>query len=229
MQQQRVKIVSLEGNIGAGKSTLITNMSKFFNIVKTEEKYNHLKNKVVFIEEPVHLWKEVIDPVSGKNMLELFYENPEKWSFAFQIMVITTQEQMIDEALKKNPECELIISERSLEAGMHIFTELLFNRNCISMVEYKIIKMLFDNRKYRLSETIYIKTDNETCFQRISKRARKGETGITFDYLQQCEYYYDNWLFKNHEMYAYPTRTHCIQSNNLHAIIPLFMNMIDNL
>ena len=64
----RPRIVTIEGNIGAGKTTLI-------NLLK--EKYKN-DDRIVFLEEPVDTWEKITQ--DGKNILELFYENQQKYS-----------------------------------------------------------------------------------------------------------------------------------------------------
>jgi deoxyadenosine/deoxycytidine kinase len=41
---------------------------------------------------------------------------------------------------------------------------------------------------------IYIKTSVETCLERISRRAREGEIGISKSYLQGLEEEHEEWL-----------------------------------
>lgn len=96
-----VKILSIEGNIGSGKSTMLkylrNNLLSFL-----ENNY-----KLIFVDEPVSSWENIKD-IEGKNMIEKFYENPQKYSFPFQIMALTTRifylKNAIDDAIKNNNE-----------------------------------------------------------------------------------------------------------------------------
>lgn len=67
-------LLSLEGNIGAGKST-------FLRLLRTS-----LDIPLEVIEEPVSQWKCLSNSSSEKtsNLLQLFYEDPGKWGYAFQ-------------------------------------------------------------------------------------------------------------------------------------------------
>ena len=71
------RIISVEGNIGSGKSTFVEMLKKYF--LDNEEM------SICFVQEPVELWNEIKDN-DGKTMIENFYSNPEKYSFAFQMM-----------------------------------------------------------------------------------------------------------------------------------------------
>lgn len=99
---RRHKIISIEGNIGSGKSTLLANLKRT------------LKNapNVVFLKEPVDDWETIRDK-EGKTMLQKFYGNQEKYSFAFQMMAYISRLALLKETIKETPDA-IIISERSL-------------------------------------------------------------------------------------------------------------------
>ena len=225
-----IKIISIEANIGAGKSTLLTNLSLYIKNLETEEKYYNINKKIVILKEPTDEWEKIKDPLSGKNMIELFYENPTKWAYSFQIMVFTTQEKLIENTLQQFPECEIIISERSIDAGKNVFTEMLsLNNDCINIVEHQIYNLLINNSKFKLYASIYIDINPDVCIQRILKRGRPGENQIQIEYLQQCDYYYRNWLIDKRELYQYPEKVFIVNDNNISIILPILMPLIENI
>lgn len=226
---RNVKIISVEGNIGAGKSTIITNLKNYFNELKNEEKQVDIDKKIIFIKEPLDVWEATKDISSGKNMIELFYENQKKWSFTFQMMVLATQEQLITETIEHNPQCEVIISERSIDAGKHVFTEMSADSNNMSNIEYQVYNLMFNNCKYKLNETIFIDINPETCYDRVCKRARDGESGVDLEYLKCCDDYYRKWLFEKKELCQYPEKVSVINDNQLHDILPVLMPMISHI
>ena len=67
------------GNIGSGKTTLLTHVRELL-----QDK--NLNQKIIFLKEPVDVWETIKDE-EGKTMLEKFYADQEKYSFAFQMMV----------------------------------------------------------------------------------------------------------------------------------------------
>lgn len=178
-------IISIEGNIGAGKTTIVE---------KLQNKYID-NNKIVFLKEPVGIW-ESISNNNGTTILEKFYENPSKYSFAFQVMAFATRSSTIKNAIKQNPKCEIIICERSLEADNNIFAKMLKDDKKMEDVEYKIYELFYNNCKddINLNGVIYIDSSPDVCLQRINKRNRNGENDIAFEYLQKCQEYHDNWL-----------------------------------
>lgn len=184
------KIISIEGNIGSGKSTIVHNL---------EKKLEHNK-KYVFLREPVDIWQTIKDTY-GKTILEKFYEDQEKYAFAFQVMAYATRSAILQEAIRNNPDCKYILCERSLEADNQIFAKMLNDDNKMESVEYEIYEYFYKTRKQDmdLDAVIYIDADATVCLNRIKKRDRNGETNISLDYLQSCKDYHDNWLLDNKE------------------------------
>jgi len=177
-------IISIEGNIGSGKSTLLQNLQK---------KY-HDKN-YIFLKEPVDLWEYVTDE-EGKTILENFYEDSKKYSFAFQMMAFTTRMSILKKAIQENPDVEVIICERSIDADKHIFAQMLYDDKLMNKMEYKIYtdlakEYIYDNP---LDAIVYFYTTGDKCFERIKKRSRTGESNIEASYLAKCEIYHNKWL-----------------------------------
>ena len=68
------KIFALEGNIGAGKTTILKIIGERFKDVE-------------FVEEPVKEWQEL----GGMNLLDYFYTDPKRWGFSFEFFSILTK------------------------------------------------------------------------------------------------------------------------------------------
>ena len=69
-------IFSIEGNIAAGKTTLLK---------KLKETSNLKGYPILFIEEPVEVWETIKDS-EGKNILQHFYDDNVKYAFPFQMI-----------------------------------------------------------------------------------------------------------------------------------------------
>ena len=181
---QSVKIISIDGNIGSGKSTLMGNLKSYFSNNKN----------IVFLKEPVDEWETITDE-NGTTILEKFYENPLKYGFSFQIMAYISRLDVIRKEIKKNPNA-IFISERSLFTDKLVFAKMLFDSGNIELVNYKIYLKWFDTfaDDFPVSKVIYVNTDPEMCHQRIVKRSRTGENNIPLEYLQNCHKYHTNML-----------------------------------
>jgi deoxyadenosine/deoxycytidine kinase len=63
-------IISIEGNIGSGKTTLINKLQE------------NLQDNFVFLEEPLDEWLEIKDEREN-TILSKFYSDQSKYSFPF--------------------------------------------------------------------------------------------------------------------------------------------------
>jgi deoxyadenosine/deoxycytidine kinase len=186
----RPLLISIEGNIGAGKTTILKMIT---------DMYSTSQDKIVFLKEPVELWYNIKDE-SGKTMLENFYENPKKNAFAFQIMACVTRTSIIKNAMNENKNCEIILCERSIEADSKIFAKMLYDDGLMSKMEHSIYMLLYNENiaDYSVDGIIYISTNPDKCHERVQKRNREGESNIAMDYLVKCDKYHMDWLLDDH-------------------------------
>ena len=174
----------MEGNIGSGKSTLIRALKK---------EYTEIAGlPVVFVDEPVTQW-ESIKSADGKNMIELFYGNPARYAFAFQMMAYISRLTMLQEAIRNHPKA-IIITERCLLTDYHIFAKLLYENKSMLQEEYEIYQRWFHSfQDIRVDGIIYVRTDASVAFERCKLRSRPGET-IDEAYLKQCHEKHEEWI-----------------------------------
>jgi deoxyadenosine/deoxycytidine kinase len=177
-------IFSVEGNIGSGKSTFVKFLKNSFN-----------NNNVVFLQEPVDTWTTIVD-TDGQNIIQKYYSNQEKYSFAFQMMAYISRLSQIKKIVNESPNGTIIITERCLYTDFNIFAKMLYDSGTLSQIEFSIYKRWFDefiDFSY-ITAYIYIKTSPEVCLERIASRTRKGEELIPLDYLVKCDHYHREWL-----------------------------------
>lgn len=179
------KIISVEGNIGAGKTTIISNL----------EKYYENDSSVIFIREPVDIWQSITDS-KGESILAKFYADPAKYSFSFQVMAFVTRLSMLRNTIRENPNCEVIVCERSLEADRNIFAKMLYDDGLIDEINYKIyLKFYTEYRnEFELYGMVYLNAYAKVCYERVKKRSREGEESVSLDYLEKCKKYHEDWL-----------------------------------
>jgi len=177
--------ISVEGNIGAGKTTILKEMQKRLS-----------NDEIVFLKEPVDIWESIRDPVDGESILEKFYKDPNKYAFSFQVMAYASRLSIIRRTLEAHPDCKVIVCERSLDADRNIFAKMLHHDGLIDHVHFQIYNHFFNEyaQDYGLSGIIYIDADPEVCKTRIEKRARTGEGNIQPEYLTKCREYHEKWL-----------------------------------
>lgn len=174
--------LTIQGNIGAGKTLLHKTLQEKF----AED------SRICFLPEPVSEWIQIKDK-KGKNMLEKYYENQDKYAFAFQMMAYISRLSIINQALKGD--YDVIVSERSLDTDKNVFALMLYEEGSIEDVEYEIYRKWFDEFKKDFPEEriLYIQATPNICKGRISLRGRKGED-IPLEYLRKCHTYHEDWL-----------------------------------
>tara|TARA_Y200000002_G_C22635961_1_gene644662 strand:+ start:504 stop:1202 length:699 start_codon:yes stop_codon:yes gene_type:complete len=204
-------IISIEGNIGSGKTTILNNFEKFI----LNEENGWKKDHFVFVREPVNIWQSIKDK-NSKNILEKFYENPVKYSFAFQVMAYATRTATLAEAIAKNPNCKYVICERSLEADNMVFAKMLKNENNMEDVEYEIYEYFYKTRKQDMNvdAVVYVDADPSVSLERIKQRDRNGETNISLEYLEKCKHYHDTWLNNAENIQLLQLDTNCDATYN---------------
>ena len=187
-----VRIVSLEGNIGCGKTTM----------------WNYLKHQyastaeVSFLREPVDLWQTSIRNAEGASLFQLYLNDPKKYGFPFQLMVRLTRINLLQKQMKETPNAKVIVCERSLQADESVFAKMLHDQGFMDDVSYQVYSMLCKSWTEipPLSMIIYLRATPEVCLQRIARRGRPGEAeGISLEYLKDCHSYHEDWILSmNH-------------------------------
>ena len=178
-------IFTVEGNIGSGKSSLISVLKQRLN------KLNDMP--IIYLSEPVSVWENIID-LQGKNIIEKYYENQEKYAFPFQMLAYISKIHQLKEIIKNNKEV-IIICERSVYSDKEVFAKMLYDYKKINTIEYSIYLKWFDEfiKDIPITGIIYVNTNPEICEQRIIKRNRKGEN-MSLEYLENCHDYHELWL-----------------------------------
>ena len=179
-------IISLDGNIGAGKSTLLAEIRKQFDDIH-------------YVDEPVNQWTELKNE-SGKNLLELFYDDKKRWSYTFQNCAILTRliniQQTIDKISAKYSSPQIILTERSILTDKYVFAEMLRESGDIDGLEWDLYNKWFDTfgSKLPTKAIINLSTSPETSYKRIHIRNRSGEELISLDYLKALDKQHQKWM-----------------------------------
>jgi deoxyadenosine/deoxycytidine kinase len=179
------KIISIEGNIGSGKSTLIKELPGLLS---------NSEYSVIILPEPVDQWATISH--NGETILEKYYKDKKKYSFSFQMMAFITRLSQLKQAVKNAPDHCLIITERSVFTDRDIFARMLYDTGFIEPIEYQIYLRWFDEfiSEFDFIGCIYVNTDEEICAQRIENRHRKGEDIIPIEYLRDLTRYHEQSL-----------------------------------
>ncbi|HUV73296.1 MAG TPA: deoxynucleoside kinase, partial [Anaerolineae bacterium] len=176
------KMILLEGNIGAGKST----MGK---ILKTSGLFD-------FIEEPVQAWQEGF----AANLLDAFYSDMERWAFTFQITAFVTRAKTWQEVLALTDHSRVVL-ERSIFTDRYVFATNSHRLGGMTNAEWQVYCGLWDflatNYCVEPECILYYRTPAEICVERMKARGRSEESGVSLEYLRQLEALHDQWLLEH--------------------------------
>ena len=179
-------IISIEGNIGSGKSTFLKLMREKF------------KDNVKYVDEPVQDWLNVRTE-DGKNLIENFYEDKERYGYIFQNFAYITRIRRLYDAIINSKE-DIIITERSVESDRYLFAEMLEEDGYINSMEKGCYDYWYNFLNIQIDHFVYIKTDVKNCMKRIEERMRKGEEMIEEEYIEKLDQKHDKWLFQKKNM-----------------------------
>ena len=186
MNASNCLILSIEGNIGSGKSTVL-------------QKLREAHPDWIFVDEPVNDWL-ALKNAKGESLLEVFYKDKQRWSYTFQNAAILYRFKRLQDALKSVGEGKrVIVMERCLETDRQIFSKMLAKDGFIDELEKKLYEDWFAHLIESCPSVdayIYINTSAEKSFERLTKRARQGESIIPLSYLQELAEYHQDWLFR---------------------------------
>ena len=170
MDLDQVIIISIEGLIGAGKSTLVS----FLKDIKLEDTF--------FVNEPV----EEFQTFYHFNPLETQKLNP----FATQLHIIRCLKKQYNNLIEKSNGARVIITDRCLNSSI-VFIDTLYRTGCINDFEKKLLETIVQETKDEIKlvepDAIFFLTASpEVCHQRALFRNRVSELdNISNDYLNK--------------------------------------------
>lgn len=168
--------VCIEGNIGSGKTTFLSNFKNY--------------NNTTVLQEPVELWRNV----AGTNLLDLMYKDPNRYGFLFQSYVQLTMLQLHT----YKTQAPYKIMERSVYSA-RIFIENMKRKKMLHDVECVVLENWYDwcikSANIETDLIVYLRTSPEIVYQRMRVRARKEENTVSLEYLKQIHEIHDEWLF----------------------------------
>ena len=168
--------VYIEGNIGVGKSTLLSNIS------------NHFQNNenVSCVWEPLDEWED------NGFLGDMYSKRIDQTEF--QHMVISS---MFHKSFMGLSNSEILIQERSMDSTFEVFTK----NNVKNSISVDLLKYSYEKLKELLDETfsarkviIYLRVPPSVAFSRVCQRSRSSESNVTEEYITAINNSYEEWL-----------------------------------
>ena len=169
----KYKFIAIEGNIGAGKTTLTHLLAQHFNA------------------------KIVLEEFAENPFLAKFYENPKQYAFPLELFFLAERFKQQQEFFKSGDLFqEVVISD-------YMFTKcLLFAKANLPEEEFRLYQKMFDIFYQQLAPPeilIYLHAPVNRLQSNIKKRNRKFEQSIADEYLFKIQETYTSYI-KQHNI-----------------------------
>lgn len=139
-------------------------------------------------------WTTGFESVADNPYLADFYGDMRQWSFHLQVFFLGHRAQ---QHLALAEGSRSAIGDRSIYEDAHIFARVLRHLGNISERDYESYRVVYDLIAANLPRPdllIYLTAPVPMLQQRIRQRARPIEDGISAEYLQLLETFYEEWL-----------------------------------
>ena len=162
--------IAISGNIGSGKTTLTTLLSKHYK------------------------WEAHYEDVENNPYLNDFYKDMQRWSFNLQVYFLNSRFRQILEIKESGKK---YIQDRTIFEDAYIFAPNLHNMGLMTSRDfenYKAIFNLMDGLVEGPDLMIYLRASVPTLIEQIQKRGRDYENSIRLDYLTRLNERYEAWI-----------------------------------
>lgn len=166
--------IAIEGNIGAGKTSLATKIAQDFNA------------------------KLILERFADNPFLPKFYKEPKRYAFTLEMSFLADRYQQISDDLS-----QLDLFKDFIVSDYDIYKSLIFSKITLPEDEFMLYRRLFylmykDIAKPELY--IYLYQNTERLQQNIKKRGRDYEQNIESDYLEKINSGYLEFLKNQTEL-----------------------------
>ncbi len=164
------KHIAVAGNIGSGKTTLTTLLSKNFG------------------------WDAHYEDIENNPYLNDFYQDMPRWSFNLQVYFLNTRFEKIV-SIKKG--VRQVIQDRTIYEDAYIFAPNLHSMGLMSTRDFDNYMSLFKTMNSLINPPdllIYLRSSIANLVSQIEKRGRDYEQNLRLDYLKRLNERYEAWI-----------------------------------
>ena len=165
---EKYNYIAIEGNIGAGKTSLAKMMSDEFNA------------------------KIILERFAENPFLPKFYEDKERFAFPLEMSFLADRYQQLSDDL-----AQLDLFKNFIVSDYYIFKSLIFAQITLQKDEYALYRRMFDLMYNEITKPdlyVYLYQNTDRLLQNIKKRGRDYEQNIEADYLQKIHDGYKNFI-----------------------------------
>ena len=166
--------IAIEGNIGAGKTTLTAKIAEDFNA------------------------KKILERFADNPFLPKFYKDQARYAFPLEMSFLADRYQQISDDL-----AQLDLFKDFIVADYHIFKSLIFAKVTVTEDEFRLYRKLFEIIYKEIPKPdlyIYLYQNTERLLQNIKKRGRSYEQEIPSEYLEKINQGYFDFIKTHPEL-----------------------------
>jgi deoxyguanosine kinase len=171
--QIKYNYMVIEGNIGAGKTTLATRIAEQFN------------------------GRLILEHFADNPFLPKFYQDPDKYSFPLELSFLASRYKQLNEELGSQD-----LFKAFTVADYYFMKSLVFAASTLKGDEYSLYRQIFYIIYSSLPKPdiyVYLHINTERLLENIKKRSREYEKSITGEYLQKIQDSYFAFFKQNPE------------------------------
>jgi len=156
---EKFNYIAIEGNIGAGKTTLAHKIADDFNA------------------------KKVLERFADNPFLPKFYKDQNRYAFPLEMSFLADRYQQLSDDL-----AQFDLFKDFIVADYHIFKSLIFAKITLAEDEYRLYRNLFDIIYKEMQKPdlyVYLYQNTERLLENIKRRGRTYEQNISAEYLDK--------------------------------------------
>ena len=165
---EKYNYIAIEGNIGAGKTSLANLVSDEFNA------------------------KLILERFADNPFLPKFYEDKERYAFPLEMSFLADRYQQLSDDL-----AQLDLFKNFVVSDYYIFKSLIFAQITLQKEEYKLYRKMFDLMYKEITKPdlyVYLYQNTDRLLENIKNRGRDYEQNIQPDYLQKIHDGYKSFI-----------------------------------
>ena len=165
---EKYNYIAIEGNIGAGKTSLSNMMSDEFNA------------------------KIVLERFADNPFLPKFYEDKERYAFPLEMSFLADRYRQLSDDL-----AQFDLFKNFIVSDYYIFKSLIFAQVTLHKDEYALYRKMFDIMYKEITKPdlyVYLYQNTDRLLENIKKRGRTYEQNIEVEYLQKVHDGYTNFI-----------------------------------
>jgi len=165
---EKYNYIAIEGNIGAGKTSLSNMISEDFNA------------------------KLILERFAENPFLPKFYKDKERFAFPLEMSFLADRYHQLSDDL-----AQLDLFKNFVISDYYIFKSLIFAQITLQKDEYVLYRKMFDLMYKEITKPdlyVYLYQNTERLLENIKKRGRDYEQNIEAEYLQKIHEGYRNFI-----------------------------------